>query len=170
MTTQYQRGAIYWLTEKISTTGSEQAGERPCLIISNTVNNTYSPVVTVATITTKPKNRLPVHVDIPNVSGYNSTDTVLCEQIKTVAKNRLTKFCGTLSPQLMQKVNRALNIQLGLDDFYNYNDEFKLQFLKDAEHLSNEQLAKKYEITARAALARKLSWNTYFKNKSKCSV
>ena len=167
MLTRYQRGAIYWLSDITNTTGSEQTGGRPCLIISNTVNNMHSPVVTIATITTKEKNKLPVHVSIPNISGNNTTDTVLCEQIKTVAKNRLTKFCGMLEPALMQKVDKALKIQLGLDDFYNYSNEYKLQFLKDAEILTNEQLAKKYEITASAALTRKFSWTAYFKNKSK---
>lgn len=167
MVTQYQRGAIYWLSDLANNTGSEQTGARPCLIISNTANNVHSPVVTIATITTKTKTKLPVHVAIPNISGHKTTDTVLCEQIKTVAKNRLTKFCGILHPTLMQKVDKALRIQLGLNDFYNYSNEYKLQFLKDAETLTNEQLAKKYEITAKAALTRKFSWAAYFKNKNK---
>lgn len=46
-----------------------------------------------------------------------------------------------------------------------YSDEYKQQFLEDAEKLSSKELSKKYGITAKAAWARKSSWTMYFKNK-----
>ncbi|MEK7872856.1 MAG: type II toxin-antitoxin system PemK/MazF family toxin, partial [Chloroflexota bacterium] len=42
-----KRGEIYWL-ELPQTTGSEQAGRRPVLIVQNDVGNRSSPVTIVA--------------------------------------------------------------------------------------------------------------------------
>lgn len=185
MENKYKRGSIYWLTSTSIATGSEQFGMRPVLIVSNDINNIHSPIVTVVAITSKQKPTLPVHVTIPGVTYKGVKNTVLCEQIFSVDKARLHSYKGELSPALMEKVDNALKIQLNFiklpmrEDYtppnkpkskltptIEFNDEYKLQFLKDAEALTDAHLAQKYNITANAARARKISWTTYFNNKN----
>ena len=193
MLIKYPRGAVYWLRDTEPKIGSIQAGSRPCVIISNTTNNVHSSILNVIPITSQVKTELPVHVKIPAVTNNNTGENiVLCEQIRSVDKTQLGDFCGILSPTTMQKIEKALSVQLGFTsiqktdssnekkpEFKNetpdniiptkngkeYSDEYKRQFLEDAEKLSSKELSKKYGITAKAAWARKSSWTMYFNNK-----
>ena len=63
MTGTVYRGEIYYVHET-ETTGSEQYGGRPAIIVSNNVGNEHSPVVEVVYLTTQEKRQLPTHVDI----------------------------------------------------------------------------------------------------------
>ena len=184
MLIKYPRGAVYWLRNNAPRVDSIQGGQRPCVIVSNTMNNVHSTVVTVAPITSQTKNNLPVHVEIPAVKEPTGTNTILCEQITTVPKTQLEDFYGVLDAKTMQKVDTALSIQLNLIETIKttkpeptnitnvtecnkgYSDEFKKQFLEDAKKMPNNKLAKKYGITAKASSARKSSWTRYFANKS----
>lgn len=193
MLIKYPRGAVYWLRSNAPRVDSIQGGQRPCVIVSNTMNNIHSPVVTVVPITSQIKNNLPVHVEIPAIKEPVGTNIILCEQITTVTKAQLEDFYGVLDNKTMQKVDMALSIQLNLVELIKttkpeptsesiitpetpntimkndkgYSDEFKLQFLADAKKMPNNKLAKKYGITAKASSARKSSWTRYFENKSK---
>ena len=51
-TLKFQRGDIYFIRLD-SSTGSEQSGTRPAVILQNDVGNTYSPTLIVATLTSK---------------------------------------------------------------------------------------------------------------------
>jgi mRNA interferase MazF len=156
--------------------GSVQQGHRPVLIISNNLNNKYSSVVTVVPITSKPKTELPVHVDIPGVTNKNKKNTVLCEQISTIPKTSLKTYKGYLNKYMMEKVETALKIQLGIIPApINYintqnppedTDDYKKKFLEDAAKLTDAQLAKQYSTTANAVRTKKISYTTYFNNKN----
>ena len=61
---EIRRGDIYH-ADLNPVFGSEQGGYRPVLVIQNNRGNTHSPTVIVATITSKPKTKLPTHVPIP---------------------------------------------------------------------------------------------------------
>jgi hypothetical protein len=50
-----------WLADLGRTTGSEQGGVRPVMIISNDIGNRYSPTVIVAAVTGQSKKYLPTH-------------------------------------------------------------------------------------------------------------
>ena len=193
MLIKYPRGAVYWLRSNAPRVDGIQNGQRPCVIVSNTMNNIYSSVVTIVPITSQIKNNLPVHVEIPAIKEPAGTNIILCEQITTVSKTQLEDFYGVLDNKTMQKVDMALSIQLNLVELVktinpeptpeppaipktptnimennkSYSDEFKLQFLADAKNMPNNKLAKKYGITAKASSARKASWTKYFENKSK---
>lgn len=90
--------------------GSEQNGKRPCVIIQNNTGNYYSTTVIVALITTKDKNSLPTHVSL----SLNKKSTVMCEQIRTVAKHRLLDYIGRLKNDKLNEVNNALKVSLSL--------------------------------------------------------
>lgn len=110
-----RRGEIYWL-QLVGTTGSEQAGQRPVLIIQNDVGNRASPTTIVAAITSQPRRRYPFHVPFTSrESGLQVDGTVLCEQLQTVDQERLDKLIGRLSSEKMQEVDLALHHSLGLE-------------------------------------------------------
>ncbi len=98
--------------------GSEQGGVRPVLVIQNDVGNRYSPTVIVAAITSKiAKAKLPTHVEINAEEGKLEKDSViLLEQIRTIDKKRLQRQITHLEDEVIDKVNEALEISLGLID------------------------------------------------------
>ena len=98
--------------------GSEQGGIRPVLVIQNDVGNRYSPTVIVLAVTGQiNKTRLPTHVAIEaRGNGLMKDSVILAEQIRTLDKRRLRERIGTVSPEIMEKVSRALKISLGFAD------------------------------------------------------
>lgn len=94
--------------------GSEQGGIRPVLVIQNDVGNRYSPTVIVLAITGQQnKAHLPTHVAVPaGDCGLLKDSVVLAEQIRTLDKRRLREKIGTLSPEVMARVTKALRVSL----------------------------------------------------------
>lgn len=81
-----------------SNRGSVQSGKRPAIVISNNINNAYSPNLTVVPMTTKSKTVLPTHVyineELAAKLGINEASTILCEQIQTVSKDSIVYTKG----------------------------------------------------------------------------
>ena len=115
-----RRGDIYE-AELGNQIGSIQSGTRPVLIISNNMNNKYSPVVNVLPITSKTKNNIPVHVDIGLEQGLGFRSTILTEQIVTINKNQLGKYIGACNTNKMYEVENAILIQNGINITNHYN-------------------------------------------------
>ncbi|AEV17576.1 Programmed cell death toxin YdcE [Geobacillus stearothermophilus] len=99
--------------------GSEQGGVRPVLVIQNDIGNRFSPTVIVAAITAQiQKAKLPTHVEIDAKRyGFERDSVILLEQIRTIDKQRLTDKITHLDDEMMDKVDEALQISLGLIDF-----------------------------------------------------
>jgi mRNA interferase MazF len=94
--------------------GSEQAGVRPAVVVSNDVNNQHSSVVIVAAMTrTIPQRNYPQNVDMP-AGILPDRGTILGNQLYTVSVERLGDFRGELDPQKRDELDRALLISLGL--------------------------------------------------------
>lgn len=110
-----KRGDIYY-ADLSPVVGSEQGGIRPVLIIQNDIGNKYSPTVIIAAITSQiNKAKLPTHVEISYTEyGLNKDSVILLEQIRTIDKRRLKDKIGHINNELMQQVNDALMISLGL--------------------------------------------------------
>lgn len=96
--------------------GSEQGGTRPVLIIQNDIGNQYSPTTIVAAITSQiSKAKLPTHVEISAAkSGLERDSVILLEQIRTIDKSRLKQKVAVLDEEILEKVNRAIEISMGL--------------------------------------------------------
>ncbi|MGM0846940.1 MAG: type II toxin-antitoxin system PemK/MazF family toxin [Bacillota bacterium] len=110
------RGEIY-LCKFSKGSGSEQSGNRPVLVISNNIGNKNSPTFIGAVVTSKPKKKYPMHVDIPrNVAGLTEDSIVLTEQLFTIDKSRLLRYMGDLNqyPLIMNEVDSALQLSIGL--------------------------------------------------------
>ena len=116
---QPKRGEIYFLDFSPSK-GREMRGSHPALIIQNDVANKVSGLTIVAAITSNLKvAELPVGVLIkPKESGLPFESVVHLGQIYAIDKERLKNLVGTLSEHKMSEVNRAIEISLGLKEFW----------------------------------------------------
>lgn len=110
-----KRGEVYF-ADLSPVVGSEQGGVRPVLVIQNNIGNRFSPTVIVAAITAQiQKAKLPTHVEIEAEKyGFERDSVILLEQIRTIDKQRLTDKITQLDEQMMDQINDALEISLGL--------------------------------------------------------
>ncbi len=96
--------------------GSEQAGERPALVISPDTINQYSPVILIAAITSQKTERVyPFEALVePPDGGLTKRSKVLLMQLRAVDKGRLAGSYGSVSEETMRRVEEALKIAAGL--------------------------------------------------------
>jgi mRNA interferase MazF len=113
--TSPKRGEVY-LVNFDPTQGAEIKKTRPALILQNNVSNQHSPITVVAAITSQFGKRFyPTEVLlVPPEGGLSADSVVLLNQVRSIDKRRLIKRLGVLRPETLQKVNRALQISLGL--------------------------------------------------------
>ncbi|HWL22748.1 MAG TPA: type II toxin-antitoxin system PemK/MazF family toxin [Ureibacillus sp.] len=113
-----KRGDVFF-ADLSPVVGSEQGGTRPVLIIQNDIGNRFSPTVIIAAITAQiQKAKLPTHVEIDaNKYGFERNSVILLEQLRTIDKSRLTDRITQLDDELMDRVDEALEISLGLMKF-----------------------------------------------------
>ena len=149
--------------------GSEMQKSRPVVVVSNEDCNKHSPVVTVLPITSKDKQRLPTHVDVPDDMPVYGV--IMAEQILTVSKSRLGDYIGELDANTIKKVDEAIATQCGIsckhkssstDELAKKNEELDkrsaeiedLQRQLKAKSVSvccDEDLRQKYELAASRA-------------------
>ncbi len=112
---ELRRGDIFY-ADLSPVVGSEQGGTRPVLVLQNDIGNRYSPTTIVAAITSRiSKVKLPTHVEIPaSKSGLQADSVILLEQLRTIDRRRLIEKVSRLDPATMERVDRALQISLGL--------------------------------------------------------
>lgn len=84
------------------TKGSEQAGIRPCVVVSPDSMNEQLDTIIVIPLTTKKKN-WPTRVDT-HIDGLEGQ--AICEQIRTISKRRLKKRVTKL------KISEIVQIKL----------------------------------------------------------
>lgn len=107
-----KRGDIYY-ADLSPVIGEEEGGIRPVLIVSSDNNNENTATVIIAVITSKPaKGQSPARVTFDD--GGLFPKTILLNHIRTIDKRRLKEHIGSLDLKLMQDVNTALCISLGL--------------------------------------------------------
>ena len=110
----FRRSEIYDIGE-LDTTGSEQQGGRPVLIVSSDNFNFYSPEVIILFITSQlDKRGNKYHINLPGVIGLEKKSMVLAEQIRTVDKSRILGKRGQLDLATMNRVDRGLKTILDL--------------------------------------------------------
>jgi mRNA interferase MazF len=96
--------------------GSEQAGERPALVISPDVINKHSPVVLIASMTSQKTERIfPFEVSVdPPEGGLTLRSKIMWMHLRSVDKRRLGGRLGTVSAETMQRVEKALMVATGI--------------------------------------------------------
>jgi mRNA interferase MazF len=98
-------GDVYWV-DFHPIRGTEQAGARPALVISDLEYNRRSDLVIVCPITrnTKPWPTKIVLVDEPEIEG-----AVLVDQVRSLHRqSRGFRFAGRVSPELLSAVRAKL--------------------------------------------------------------
>ncbi len=114
-----ERGSIYMINLGMDNLDSEQRGVRPCLIIQNDIGNKNSSTISVAPLTSKKKNKLPVHIELTVEDGLRMDSVICLEQTRVVSKRRLF-YNGfpikvmQLSKDKMSEVNMAIGKQFGI--------------------------------------------------------
>jgi mRNA interferase MazF len=93
--------------------GARQAP--PGLITQNDIGSRDSPVLIVAAISSGEGSRYDIEVEVKAPEGgLRRNSLVLLNQIRTVDKQRLGEFWGRLSPEAVCRVDRPIEISLGL--------------------------------------------------------
>ena len=99
--------------------GSEQGKSRPVLVISEDIINDLLNIVNVIPITSRKVGRTiyPNEVLIPsNNFGLSNDSIILCHQIRTLDKTRLSKEYGQINDTSKQiEILDALCFQLGIE-------------------------------------------------------
>jgi mRNA interferase MazF len=111
-----KRGDVY-MARLDPTRGSEQAGERPVIIVSRDVINQNSPVVIIVPTTDFDKQTriYPSQVVLKTGEGGLTKDSVvLGEQVRAISKDRFIKQMGQLSAKNIAEIGAALKIALDL--------------------------------------------------------
>ena len=109
------RGEVYLVDFGIGY-GSEQGGVRPAVIVQNNIGNKYSPTVICAALTSQiNKAKLPTHLEISAERyGLQKDSVILLEQIRTIDKRRLREKISHADEELMERVDNALAVSLGI--------------------------------------------------------
>ncbi|MBI3961444.1 MAG: type II toxin-antitoxin system PemK/MazF family toxin [Deinococcus sp.] len=108
------RGEI-WLADLDSTRGHEQAGQRPVLVVSEDLFNRGPAGLLIVLPLTTVHRGIPSHVSIvPPEGGLKTRSVILCEAIRSIARERLVRKWGSVSPSTMAAVEDRLRILLGL--------------------------------------------------------
>lgn len=108
---KFMRGEIYYIYS-FPTVGHEQRSGRPAVIVSNNENNANSGVLEVCYLTLKEKPKMPTHVMIDRGPCMNST--ILCEQVTSVAVDKVGDYMCQIPEHLEEELDRALRVSLGL--------------------------------------------------------
>ena len=103
-----KRGSVF-IADLDPTVGSEQYGRRPVVILSNDLNNKYSPTILVAPLTKiLKKTKLPTHIMIRKNYFLKYDSLILLEQIRTIDKSRLISYKGKVDSSTLEKINNGL--------------------------------------------------------------
>jgi mRNA interferase MazF len=109
---QPSRGDV-WEVNLDPTIGREQAGTRPALLLSvDSFNHGPAELVIVLPITSKNKDQ-PLHVSVaPPEAGLTLPSFIKCDDIRSVSKQRLRRFRGTVAGRT--EVEQRMRILLHL--------------------------------------------------------
>ncbi len=110
-----RRGDVYWVNLD-PVVGSEVGKKRPAVILQNDLANRTSPTVTVVPLSGSVKRVHPFQVRIAaGEAGLPEESKALCEQIRTVSRQRLLERIGTLGPERLHEIRTALDRHLWLE-------------------------------------------------------
>ena len=106
------RGDICW-ADLNPVRGSEQAGLRPVVILSNDVFNQHSGTVIAVAITSQPQRAgFPLTLELSG-PRLPKRSWVKISQIRTLSVERLGKKIGAVTPEEIEQIVEGLNEILG---------------------------------------------------------
>ncbi|UFP97018.1 type II toxin-antitoxin system PemK/MazF family toxin [Gloeobacter morelensis MG652769] len=104
-----------WLADLDPTRGREQAGRRPCLVVSaDPFNRGPAQLVVILFITSRDKG-IPFHVGLePPEGGVTVRSFIKCEDVRSISPQRLTDKWGAVRNETLLAVEDRLRILLSL--------------------------------------------------------
>lgn len=112
--TDVRRGEV-WLVDFGVPVGREGGYVRPAVVVSSDMLNAGPGGVVVVVPTTTSHRGLPLHVEIePGESGLDRISYAKCEDIKSVAVERMVRRFGVTSPETFHQIGRTLRYVLEL--------------------------------------------------------
>ncbi len=121
MASNVKRGDIYWIYNPQSASAGEIGKTRPAIVISKRENNKMLNTIEVVFLTTNERYESEYHhIITSHTAGESVGSTVLCEQITTVAKERVGNYIGYIEQDEMAEIEElflnALGVELAEDD------------------------------------------------------
>lgn len=109
-----RRGEV-WRIDLETVRGHEQGGQRPAVVVSaNTFNAGPAGLIVICPLTTR-ERRIRLHVPVdPPEGGLRMRSFVLCDQVRTVSRDRLTLRLGMLQAISLAAIEERLRILLEL--------------------------------------------------------
>ena len=99
-----------WLADLGDTTGREQAGARPVLVLSEEL----TAIIIVCPISSTSR-RIQSYVEIiPPEGGLDHTSVVMCDQVRAISTDRFGCRLGIVSQDTIVRVDNILRRILGL--------------------------------------------------------
>ena len=109
-----KRGEVWWVVLD-PTRGREQAGRRPAMVVSaDILNASAAGIVSILPITSRDRG-IRSHVPVePPEAGLALRSWIMCEQVRTVARERLLGRMGAVTPRTLAAVSDRLRVLLEL--------------------------------------------------------
>ena len=96
--------------------GAEAKKTRPALVVSNDINNAYSPIVSISPISSNVKRVYSFEVEVPSrTGGLRTWSKIMVNQTRAVDKIRLIKRVGHIPDKIMSRVDQALKLHYDLE-------------------------------------------------------
>ena len=109
-----RRGDI-WRADFSPTRGHEQRGHRPALVVSDDrFNDSAAGLVLLCSLTTTERPGIPWHIAVGDDAGLPERSFIMCEQVRSASKQRLSDRIGTVPASVMQKVEDRLQVLMAL--------------------------------------------------------
>lgn len=115
MSGRFPRRGEVWFADLSPTRGHEQRGMRPVLVLSvDTFNAGPAELVSVLPITSSIRS-IPSHLVVrPPEGGLDVPSAILCDQVRTIARERFVHRRGVISPRTLARVEEIVRFLLGL--------------------------------------------------------
>lgn len=115
MTRELRRGAVVSVRFDPAE-GREIRKTRPAVVVSNNAACRHDAVVQVVPVTRLPQRALrPYESEVTSSSsGLQRASRLVCNQVRTISKERIGKTLGSISDNESLALDEALRIQLGL--------------------------------------------------------
>ncbi len=110
-----KKGEIY-LVNFDPTIGHEAKKKRPALIISNNIHNQYSPLVTVAPLSSNINKVYPFEVYVSKKStGLSENSKIMIIQLRSVDQKRLINKIGNIEDnKIINQINKVISEHFAL--------------------------------------------------------
>jgi len=129
---EVHRGDIFIANLKEGELPGEQGGQRPIIVSSNELANQFSPAITGIPVTSiLKKTDQKTHVLLGEECGLKKQSMALVEASMPISKERLIMKVGECTQGVMERVDRAIQVQMALVEPFSLNKV--AQFVKAIE-------------------------------------